>query len=82
MSNLFYHLTDSQWKKIEFFFRQEKEEDVRRSILVASSTLYCGFSKAERVGETCLLALVIGTVFITNSANGFESVFLKKSYEF
>ena len=24
MSNLFYHLTDSQWKKIEFFFPTRK----------------------------------------------------------
>ena len=24
MSNLFYHLTDSQWKKIEFFFPARK----------------------------------------------------------
>ena len=77
MSNLFYHLTDSQWKKIEFFFpaRRSKVRPPLNPIVVLNGILWI------LVGETCPLVLVIGIVFITSSDNGSGSVFLKKSYE-
>ena len=81
MSNSFYYLTNSQWKKIEKFFLQEKEEVARRLTLELFSTPFYGYSKAEHVGAIHLPVTVIGTAFITSSATGLESVFLRKSYE-
>ena len=77
MSNLFYHLTDSQWKKIEFFFPTSKRRGhpPLNPRVVLNGILWILRSTLAR------LALVTGTAFITNSASGSGSVFLRKFYE-
>ena len=51
-----------------------RRSDALRLILSQFSTLFCGFSKAERVGAIYLA--VIGTAFTTSSENGAHSVYL------